>query len=109
MAQAEFVFIYSTFPDQGSAVHVAEALVKGRLAACVNIHSPMISVYEWDAKLQSTDEFPVFIKTRQALVPDVIAAARALHPYTVPCFLVLPITSGNEDYLDWARAQTRAS
>jgi periplasmic divalent cation tolerance protein len=40
-------------------------------------------------------------------VDDVIAAARPLHPYTTPCFLVLPIESGNPDYLDWARNQTK--
>jgi periplasmic divalent cation tolerance protein len=39
-------------------------------------------------------------------VKDAIEAARAIHPYTVPCFLVLPIEGGNADYLAWARAQT---
>ena len=35
-----------------------------------------------------------------------MARLRELHPYEVPAMLVLPITGGNEDYLDWARAQT---
>ena len=35
-----------------------------------------------------------------------IAAARPLHPTTLPCFLILPIEGGNADYLAWARAQT---
>ena len=46
-------------------------------------------------------------KTRRALVPEVIAALRAVHPYTTPCFLVLPIEGGNSDYLAWAREQTQ--
>jgi periplasmic divalent cation tolerance protein len=29
-----------------------------------------------------------------------------LHPYEVPCFLILPIESGSSDYLAWLRAQT---
>ena len=30
----------------------------------------------------------------------------AVHPYSVPCFVVLPIEAGSSDYLAWARAQT---
>jgi periplasmic divalent cation tolerance protein len=39
-------------------------------------------------------------------VDQAIAAARPLHPYTLPCFLILPIDGGNAGYLDWARGQT---
>lgn len=107
MSQTEFVFVYSTFPDADSARRVAEELVREKLAACVNIPGPMTSVYEWQGKLETGPEFAAFIKTRRALADEVIAAARKLHPYTVPCFLILPIEGGNSDYLDWARAQTR--
>ena len=108
MTDSEFVFVYSTFPDEAAARRVGEALVRGRLAACVNIYQPMHSIYEWEGKLESAPEVAAFIKTRRAKVEEVIAAARPLHPYSVPCFLVLPISTGNEDYLAWARAQTRA-
>jgi periplasmic divalent cation tolerance protein len=106
MSDSEFVFVYSTFPDEASAKRVGEALVTACLAACVNIYPPMHSIYEWRGKLESGPEIAAFIKTRRSKVEQVIAAARPLHPYTVPCFLVLPIAGGNEDYLAWARAQT---
>lgn len=103
---SEFVFVYSTFPDREAAEKVARALVEARLAACVNIFPPMTSVYEWQGKLESSDEIAMLIKTGRRLAPQVIDAARPLHPYTVPCFLILPIEGGNDDYLAWARAQT---
>ena len=102
----EFVFVYSTFPDEASARRVGEALVTTRLAACVNIYPPMHSIYEWQGNLESGSEVAAFIKTRREHVPAVISAARPLHPYTTPCFLVLPIAGSNEDYLAWAGAQT---
>jgi periplasmic divalent cation tolerance protein len=105
MSGTEFVFLYSTFPDEASARRVAEGLVTAKLAACVNLH-PLTSIYEWQGKLETGPEVAAFIKTRRAQVGDVIAAARPLHPYTVPCFLVLPIDGGNDDYLAWARTQT---
>jgi periplasmic divalent cation tolerance protein len=105
-ATDEFCFVYSTFPDSDSALTVARALVEADLAACVNVQAPMTSVYVWQGKLEEAGEVPVFIKTRHALVDKVVALARPLHPYTTPCFLVLPIVEGTEDYLAWARAQT---
>ncbi|MBU6297213.1 MAG: divalent-cation tolerance protein CutA [Alphaproteobacteria bacterium] len=106
MSETEFVFLYSTFPDEVSAKRVAEALVKAKLAACVNITAPMTSIYEWQGKLETGSEIAAFIKTRRTLIDQAIAAARPLHPYTVPCFLTLPIDGGSADYLAWARAQT---
>ena len=106
MADSEFVFIYSTFPDAGTARKTAEAVVTAKLAACVNIYPPMTSIYDWGGKMETATEVAAFIKTRRVLVDRAINAARALHPYTVPCFLVLPIDGGNDDYLAWARAQT---
>lgn len=106
VGNSEFVLVYSTFPDRAAAEKMGRALVEARLAACVNIHSSMTSIYEWEGRLETASEFPVFVKTRRGLAARAIEAARALHPYTVPCFLVLPITEGSDDYLAWVRAQT---
>jgi|SRR4051812_34218922 periplasmic divalent cation tolerance protein len=107
MNDSEFVFVYSTFPNEVAARRVGEALVRARLAACVNIYPPMHSIYEWQGKLESGPEVAAFIKTRRMKADEVIAAARPLHPYETPCFLVLPIAGGNSDYLDWVRGQTK--
>lgn len=106
MNKPEFVFLYSTFPDAATAERIGRALIEAKLAACVNVHSPMTSLYEWEGKLEAATEVAVFIKTRQALVDEVIAAARPLHPYALPCFLSLPIEVGNPEYLAWVRRQT---
>lgn len=107
MNDSEFVFLYSTFPDPQSAARVAQVLVGEKLAACVNIHPAMTSVYEWEGKLETSNEVATFIKTRRCLIDEAIGAARKLHPYSVPCFVVIPICGGNEDYLEWVRTQTK--
>jgi periplasmic divalent cation tolerance protein len=101
-----FIFLYSTFGSVADAERAAEALVREKLAACVNIHGGMRSVYEWKGAVEKQDEAAAFIKTRAALKEKVMTRLRALHPYEVPAMLVLPILGGNEDYLEWARAQT---
>ena len=107
MSDGEFVFVYSTFPDRKSAETVARCVVEAKLAACVNILPPMTSIFEWEGKLDASTEHAVLIKTRRALADRAISAARPLHPYVIPCFLILPIASGTGDYLAWARAQTQ--
>ncbi|MDE2462455.1 MAG: divalent-cation tolerance protein CutA [Alphaproteobacteria bacterium] len=107
MPAAEFVLIYSTFPDRDSAISVCELLVKSRLAACANISAPMISVYAWQDELTRAEEIAVLIKTRASLADAAIDAARQVHPYTTPCFLTLAVEGGNAQYLDWLRQQTQ--
>jgi periplasmic divalent cation tolerance protein len=105
----EFCFVYSTFPDTESALAVGRTLVERKLAACVNVYPPMTSVYVWQGKQEESQEVAAFIKTRRTLADSAVAAARPLHPYSTPCFLVLPIAGGNDDYLAWARSQTERS
>jgi len=103
----EFCFIYSTFPDAESAFRAARELLEQKLAACVNVYPPMTSFYIWKNKTQEETEIAVFVKTRRTLADKAIAALRPLHPYSIPCFLILPIEGGNSDYLAWAREQTK--
>ncbi|HEX3665633.1 MAG TPA: divalent-cation tolerance protein CutA [Rhizomicrobium sp.] len=106
--QSEFVLVYSVFPSYETAEKTARALLNGKLAACVNIFPPMISLYEWEGRLETGAETAALIKTRRDLAGRVIETARPLHPYTVPCFLVLPVEGGNPAFLDWVREQTAA-
>ena len=103
---SEFVLVYSVFPNRGVAEKIARVLLEAQLAACVNIFPPMTSLHEWEGKLETSRETAAIIKTRRSLAEKLIETARPLHPYTVPCFLVLPVEGGNAAFLDWARRQT---
>ena len=102
----EFCFVYSTYPNKETALAAARLLVEMKLAACVNIYPPMTSVYTWESKREETTELAAFIKTRRTLADKAIAAAWEIHPYEVPCFVVLPIEAGSPDYFTWVRNQT---
>jgi periplasmic divalent cation tolerance protein len=108
MAEAtnEFCFLYSTYPNSETALAAARLVVDKRLAACVNIYPKMMSVYMWEGARTESSEFAVFIKTRRTLVDQAIELLWAVHAYSVPCFVVLPIEAGTSDYLAWAREQT---
>ena len=100
------VLVYSTFPSLDAAEAVGRELVERRLAACVNILPGMTSIYRWEGAIARDTEVVMIIKTRAGLADPTIAAAKALHTYTNPALLVVPIIGGSADYLSWLAEQT---
>lgn len=88
------------------AESIAEHLVSRRLAGCVQIVGPVESVYRWDGKMDTSQEWLCIIKTCQARYAQVEAAIRELHPYEVPEIIAVPITAGSAAYLAWLAEAT---
>ena len=107
MTDVKAVFIYTTLPDANSAREMGEALVKERLAACVNIYPAMRSIYEWQGRLEHDEEVGMIVKTVPGRAADTAQRIGELHPYEVPAILHLPVTEANAPYLEWLRQQTR--
>lgn len=101
------VLVYGTYPTTEVAERIGSGLVERGLAACVNVMAEMTSIYVWEGKLQRDSEVPMIVKTRAGLADAVVAAVRAVHPYTNPAILVLPVVGGSADFLAWVRAETR--
>lgn len=101
------VMVYMTAASAAEAERIGRALVERRLAACVNILGPVRSFYRWEGKVQDEAEVALIAKTRAELVPELTAAVRELHSYSVPCVAALPVADGNPDFLAWIEAETR--
>ena len=99
-------FVYVTCADRAEALRVGTALVEARLAACANVIDGMESIYWWQGKLETGKEAVLVLKSRAGLLDALTAAVKALHSYTVPCVVALPIVGGNADYLDWLVRET---
>lgn len=102
------LLVITNLPDRAAAEKLAEALIDGRLAACVNILSPCRSVYRWQGEVQHDEEFPLLVKTTRERYAAVEQAIRAGHPYELPEIIAVPVERGLPAYLDWVAQQTRA-
>lgn len=100
--------VYMTASSLDEARAIGRALVEQRLVACVNIVPGMTSIYRWQGAIEEGSEVVVIGKTRRALVEKVAAAVRAVHSYTVPCVVALPIEAGNGGFLAWIDQETAA-
>ena len=101
------IFILSNLPDSESAFNLARELVEMRLAACVNVLSPVESVYRWEGRLERATEYPVLVKSTADRYPAVEAAIRERHPYSLPEIVSWPIERGFPEYLRWVEDETR--
>jgi periplasmic divalent cation tolerance protein len=61
----------------------------------------------WDGELQDDNEVVMIAKTTQDRVPDLVQKVKALHSYDCPCIVSLPVTDGNQAFLDWIVEQVR--
>ena len=104
---AQFVLILTTMPDDERADALARTLVDERLAACVNVHAPMTSIYRWKGAVEREPERQLVIKTTRARMPELETRLRELHPYDLPELLVVAVDGGSAAYLEWVSEQTR--
>lgn len=95
------VVVLVTGPSADEAERIGRALVEERLAACANLIPSISSAYWWKGKIEEATEALLVLKTRQDLVERLVTRVRALHSYTVPEVIALPILGGNPDYLRW--------
>lgn len=101
------LLVTTKLPDAETARRLARALVDGKLAACVSVLAPCVSIYRWQGAIEETDEVPLLIKTCRDRLEEVTATIRALHPYALPEVVALDIVGGLPAYLDWVVAETR--
>lgn len=104
----ELRFVYMTAASREEAKRIGRTLVEERLAACANVLDGMESVYWWQGRLTEEREAVLVAKTRADLVAALTERVRALHSYTVPCVVALPILDGNPAYMEWLANETAA-
>ena len=92
---------YATFPDQNTAVEIGRKLVEERLVACVNVLSPIRSIYRWEGKIEDSGEVAALFKTSPDRWTALQARYAELHPYDVPCLIELPAGQIAPAYAQW--------
>ena len=102
------VLVLTTFPEGADVEAVARTLVEERLAACVQVSGPLVSVYRWQGAIEREQERQMVVKTTRERLPALEARLLALHPYDVPECVVLAADGGSAAYFSWVDGETRA-
>ena len=102
----DVVLLYVTCADATEARRIAAALLEDRLIACANVAAPHTAIYRWQGEVREEQETHMFLKTRAALADRVVERIKAMHSYTCPGIVVLPIQGGHEPFLRWIADET---
>ena len=103
----EFIVIFCSTSSKNEAGKIANDIVQKRLAACVNIIEGLTSIYEWEGKICSENEFLMIIKSKKILFDEIKREILSMHSYKVPEIISLPVADGLDSYLNWIRENTK--
>lgn len=101
----ELIQLVTTTGSREDAERIGRELVERRLAACVQIDGPLISIYRWQEAIETASEWRLKIKSLGSLFPRLEAAIRELHPYDTPEILATEVSGVSEAYRKWLKAE----
>lgn len=101
------IVVFVTASTEDEAVRIGRTLVEEGLVACANILPGLRSIFSWEGKVSDEREVLVILKTRKDLFKSLAARVKAIHAYSVPEIVALPIQEGSADYLRWIYEVTR--
>ena len=104
---SDLIIVLVTCGSEEEGLKIARALVEERLAACVNLVSPIRSIYRWEGKIWDEKEWLLIIKTQSHRFGELEKKVKSLHSYSVPEIVSLPIVEGSSSYLNWLEEMTR--
>ncbi|MBF5040502.1 divalent-cation tolerance protein CutA [Methylophilus sp. VKM B-3414] len=102
----EIIIVFTHVPNKACAEHIAQTLLTDKLAACVNISSPVTSIYRWQGQIEQAEEIALSIKTTRQGYAACAARLRMLHPYELPEIVGIHVSEGLPEYLAWVAAET---
>ena len=107
MNQSKAVVVFMTAPNREEAERLAEILINGRLAACVQILPEITSFYHWQGKIERGSEVLILAKTTIDKFPEMEKVVRENHSYEVPEIIAVSAEAVSDSYLNWLINEVR--
>ena len=95
------LIVFTTCPNLQEAESLAETIVNARLAACVQVLSPMTSFYVWEGEMQKETEYLLLMKTLPEKWDELHTLITKEHSYSVPEILAVDAERVSSPYADW--------
>jgi len=103
---SDIALVHATFANAAEAERIGAEMVERRLAVCVNLLGPCISIYRWQGAVERGEEHRALFKTTPELARELADAIAAAHSYDLPVIEIWPVAAGAA-VIDWVRAETR--
>ena len=101
------IIVLITTATREEAEKIARNLLNQRLIACANMVGPVSSLFWWKEKISRENEFLVLMKTHSDLFEKLATTIKQMHSYEIPEIIAVPITKGEQTYLEWLSGSLR--
>lgn len=105
---AVLIEVQTTVSAVTDAQRIADELLTRKLAACVQIHGPIVSRYHWQGVIQEDQEWVCIAKSSAALYDAIEAAILSIHPYQEPQIIALPVLHAASGYQQWVQDSVKS-
>ncbi|MDR0580794.1 MAG: divalent-cation tolerance protein CutA [Holosporaceae bacterium] len=102
MINSECAIVLTTVDSESEAEKFANKILEAKLAACIQIQK-IKSRYQWNGKIQRSDEYLLSIKTQADLFDELSEFIKKNHTYETPEILQISVTNVSNDYWQWIR------
>ncbi len=103
------LLVLTTAGSPSEARRLARLLLKHKLAGCINLIPHIHSLYWWRGKVAHGKEILLFIKTSAFRLNQLARFLKLHHSYEVPELIAIPISWGDEVYLEWLKQSMEIS
>lgn len=104
------ILVYVTCESVKQAKQIGKAILKKRLATCVNIFPEMQPIFWWPPKknkLDESKEVVLIIKTIEKKFKEIEKEILQLHTYETPCIFSIKVDKVHKPFLDWIEGEIR--
>lgn len=98
---SDTLLVYTTFEEKKEALSLARLLLQERLVACVQIDSPVESLYLWNGKIEEAKEYRLLMKSSASLWVELESTIKKHHSYDIPEIVAVPVSAISADYQRW--------
>lgn len=95
------IIVTTTINDIDFAKKLAKKVITAKLAACVQISSPITSIYDWGGGIQEEKEYKIKMKTILEKKDELVKLVQDEHPYEVAEIIVTKAIDVNPKYIQW--------
>lgn len=100
------IIVFITTANRDDAMKIADLLIAGKLAACVQILPEIISVYRWRDEILQDRESLLLVKTVAESFDELEKTVRVNHSYEIPEIVAVAATQISATYSNWLQENT---
>jgi periplasmic divalent cation tolerance protein len=102
----DLLVVVTSVGTEDQALDIANALVRSRLAACVNLVPNVHSIYRWKGRVCDDGELLLMIKTRAGQFEAVRDTILKMNTYELPEVLAYRVDGASPAFASWITKAT---